>query len=179
MFPLIAALIGALIGFFSSSNPFTAFICGAFFGLIAWALTGFETGSDSSVPNIPGQNILPKATESPRSKSIPSTTEITPVAEAHHAPNERKSDGNWRNTKIKIALVVTMVLVAANYEKCTETSADRSNRHAEMRNRLQISAGRDAYDGCMKDGGKESDCRARAESATEFAGGKAKVIFPQ
>jgi hypothetical protein len=43
MISLIAGIIGTLIGLLASPNPVVGVICGAFFAVVGWALTGFKT----------------------------------------------------------------------------------------------------------------------------------------
>lgn len=45
---VIALGAGVIFGLVVSSNPLLAVICGAFFGTIAWALTGYKTASSST-----------------------------------------------------------------------------------------------------------------------------------
>lgn len=53
MIPLIAGVIGIVLGLLASPNPVVGIICGAFFAVVAWALTGFKTGVPANTTDVP------------------------------------------------------------------------------------------------------------------------------
>lgn len=56
MFPIIAAIVGLLMGMLASSNPIFAVFGAVTFGLIGWALTGYKVGSPKFVS--PAKEVL-------------------------------------------------------------------------------------------------------------------------
>ena len=58
MIPLIAGVIGALVGLLASPNPVVGIICGVTFAVVGWALTGFKTGTPTNNTNIPKTETL-------------------------------------------------------------------------------------------------------------------------
>lgn len=51
MIPLVAGVLGIILGLFVSPNPVLAVISGAFLAVLAWALTGFKIGAPALGPN--------------------------------------------------------------------------------------------------------------------------------
>lgn len=49
MIPLVAGVLGLVLGLLASPNPAVALMSGAFFGVLAWALTGFKIGAKTAV----------------------------------------------------------------------------------------------------------------------------------
>ena len=66
MFPIIAVVVGLMLGFMASPNPIVAIICGGMLGLIAWALTGFRVGDVQSSPVAASTKSVPTSTNSER-----------------------------------------------------------------------------------------------------------------
>ena len=87
MFPIIAVVVGLMLGFMASSNPIVAIICGGMLGLIAWALTGFKVGDVQPNP----------AAESPRSASTRTNSE-RPSANDRHVSSRFAVDGHGEVT---------------------------------------------------------------------------------
>lgn len=60
MIPLVAGVIGLVLGLLVSPNPAVALMCGGFLAVLAWALTGFKFGAEAA-PQAPE----PKESASP------------------------------------------------------------------------------------------------------------------
>lgn len=48
MIPLVAGVIGLVLGLLASPNPAVALITGAFLAVVGWALTGFKVGAEAA-----------------------------------------------------------------------------------------------------------------------------------
>ena len=65
MIPIIAGIIGTVVGLLASPNPGVGIICGLFFAAVAWALTGFESGAAASTTDVPKTETSKSATTGP------------------------------------------------------------------------------------------------------------------
>lgn len=61
MIPLVAGVIGLVLGLLASPNPVVALMSGGFLAVVAWALTGFKVGAQAA----------PEASELKQSASTP------------------------------------------------------------------------------------------------------------
>jgi hypothetical protein len=178
MFPLIGGIFGLVIGAVSSSNPNVAIICGAFFALVAWALSGFRLGSgDDRKQQLNHPQAAIKAEESPRvvadPPQIPNRFEPAQKSVSGDAQQER----GWRNFKIKALLLVATVGIVANYEKCTESDAQRLRKNIQASETLKSISAEEAFNDCMEEGLKSSECRDSAERAKDLAAKKSRSIY--
>ncbi|WP_428420590.1 hypothetical protein [Methylibium sp.] len=175
MFPLLAGLFGVVIGLLTSPNPLLAAICGAFLAFVAWAITGFKIGGTASNESASAQSHLPTQKDHV-SATLASISQVAEVATSQTTPIDHDAERKWRRFKIKAFLLVTAVIIAANYERCTETPQERTRKDMLSTQRLQSIASEEAYQDC-KDNGSEQECRAAARRAAELAREKARVIY--
>ena len=91
-------------------------------------------------------------------------------------PTDPEGERKWSRFKIKAFLVIAAVVVAANYERCTETPQERARKDALSSQRIESISAETAYDDCKNDGA-EQDCHAAAQRAAEIAREKSRLIY--
>jgi hypothetical protein len=171
MIPLVAGAFGLFIGFMATPNPVGAIICGTFLAIVGWAITGFRIGSDTKtkdaeIERVHSAESLPLPLVEPLPSQAPSFVQT---------PDEAQAESRWRIFKLKAFFVIAAVLIAANYERCTENPEDRIRKDVTASQRMQGIARENAYEDCKQDG-TERECRDAAQRAGELARDKAQII---
>jgi hypothetical protein len=173
MLPIIIGFFGVVIGFLVSPNPTVAVICGGFFAVVAWAVTGFklvDVNSNNKSSDQHQSQVLENSVAAP-----PSTvTQTTNTPSLSEIPLDQEANRRWQGFKIKVFLVVIALIFAANFERCTETPQERYQKDMLSTQRLQNLAKESVYDDCQA---SEQECRASAQRAEELASKKAKIMY--
>ena len=175
--PLLGGAFGVIVGAISTPNATVALGLGVFFALIGWALTGFPTGSESNTES-ESRSLQGLTTPKPSTRVEPTSATLSqPPSVTAAAPEDPRAERQWFWFKVKATLLISAVLVAFNYKRCTETPEERYQKDQYMSDRIKAISSQEAYSECMAEGESDSACRDSARRAHEMAERKANAIL--